>query len=202
MTGSLLWNPRGQEPFTRLEFSFEDGSLLVYTDIRRFGTMYLTRDTEKITAKLGAEPLDKGFTPASLAKIFSSRSTPVKTLLLNQSLIAGIGNMYADEALWAARIHPLRPASSLSKQEITWLHHAVKSVLEQAIRNKGASVRNYRGADGAAGRAHTEFAVAHRLGQRCPRCGTPVARIVVGQRGTYYCPKCQTSDNIFKKVPR
>ena len=193
MTGALLWDPCGEEPFTRVEFYLDNGGRLVYSDVRRFGTIYLTRHPEKIVGKLGIEPLSKDFTPAILAKLLSNHPAPVKPVLLNQELIAGIGNMYADEALFAAKIHPQRPASSLTRPEIKSLHKAIIDVLEKGIRNKGASIRNYRCADGEAGRAHEEFAVAHREGSACPRCGNPVTRIVVGQRGTYYCPHCQVN---------
>jgi formamidopyrimidine-DNA glycosylase len=191
MTGALLWDPEGEEPFTRVEFFMNNGGRLVYSDVRRFGTIYLTRHPEKIVGKLGIEPLSGGFTPSVLAGLLETHHAPVKSVLLNQELIAGIGNMYADEALFAASIHPQKPASSLKPGEIKSLHKAIIQVLEKGIRNKGASIRNYRCADGKAGRAHEEFAVAHREGQRCPHCGNAVKRIVVGQRGTYFCPHCQ-----------
>jgi len=191
MTGALLWNPTGPEPFSRLEFILDDLSRLVYTDVRRFGTFCLAKDPEKIVGKLGIEPLSSEFTCSALAGYVGTRSTSVKTALLNQERIAGIGNMYADEALFAAGIHPLRPADSLKPQEIAALHRSIRSVLKKAVENQGASIRNYRRPDGAAGRAHEEFAVAHRGGRPCPRCSTAVTRIVVGQRGTYLCPRCQ-----------
>jgi len=191
MTGALLWNPAGPEPFSRLEFVLDDSSKLVYTDVRRFGTFSLARDAAKIVGKLGIEPLSSGFTIAALAGYLGTRSTPVKTALLNQERIAGIGNMYADEALFAAGIHPLRPSSSLKPQEVAALHRSIRAVLKKAVKNQGASIRNYRRPDGEAGRAHEEFAVAHRGGSPCPHCSTAITRIVVGQRGTYLCPRCQ-----------
>jgi formamidopyrimidine-DNA glycosylase len=193
MTGALLWDPEGEEPFTRVEFFMNNGRRLVFSDVRRFGTIYLTSHPEQIVGKLGVEPLSEDFTPALLGELLQTRHAPLKSVLLNQELIAGIGNMYADEALFAARIHPQRPASSLKQAEIKSLHKAIVDVLEKGIRNKGASIRNYRCADGEAGRAHEEFAVAHREGEQCPRCGNPVKRIVVGQRGTYFCPHCQAA---------
>jgi formamidopyrimidine-DNA glycosylase len=198
MTGALLWNPEGEEPFARIEFSFDDGGRLLYTDIRRFGTMWLVSDASTVTGKLGIEPLDNSFTPGYLAGILDSRPTPVKSLLLNQERIAGIGNMYADEALFHAGIHPLRPGNSLDKAEIKRLHSGIRQVLKKGIRNRGASIRNYRCPDGQTGTAHEEFAVAHREGQSCPRCGGKIARMVVGQRGTYYCPRCQPLKNNSK----
>ncbi|MCX6005460.1 MAG: DNA-formamidopyrimidine glycosylase [Chloroflexi bacterium] len=191
MTGSLLWNPCDDEPFTRAEFFFNNKGRLVFTDIRRFGTLSLVKETGEIVGKLGIDPLSPDFTAQALKKLLSARKAPVKAVLLEQKLIAGIGNMYADEALFAARIHPSKPAQSLSAVEVKALHKAMRDVLRKAIRNKGASVRNYRCPNGQAGRAHAEFAAAHRGGEPCPRCGTLIARIVVRQRGTYYCPACQ-----------
>jgi formamidopyrimidine-DNA glycosylase len=190
MTGALLWDPPEEQPFTRIEFFF-DGGRLIYTDVRRFGTMYLTTDPEEVVGKLGIEPLSRRFTPISLAGMFKSRGLPVKSALLNQEHIAGIGNMYADEALFVAKIHPQQRADSLTIAQINRLHGAIRKVLKQGIKNRGASVRNYRGPDGSKGRAHEEFCVAHREGLRCPACGSPIKRIVVGQRGTYYCSRCQ-----------
>ncbi|MGA2368642.1 MAG: bifunctional DNA-formamidopyrimidine glycosylase/DNA-(apurinic or apyrimidinic site) lyase [Dehalococcoidia bacterium] len=202
MTGALLWNPQGEEPFARIEFSFDNGGRLLYTDVRRFGTMYLVNDASSIIGKLGIEPLGDRFTAVYLAGILNSHPTPVKSLLLDQERIAGIGNMYADEALFHARLHPLRPGNSLDKAEITRLHRGIRFVLEKGIRNRGASIRNYRCPDGQTGTAHEEFAVAHREGQSCPRCGGKIARMVVGQRGTYYCPKCQPLNNNSKGTTR
>jgi len=192
MTGALLWNPCGNEPFARAEFLFDDGSKLVYTDVRRFGTFYLTRNSSSVIGKLGLEPLSREFTPATLGRLLATHNAPVKSVILNQELIAGIGNMYADESLFTSRIHPRRPASTLSKAEARDLHKAIRNVLRKGIRNKGASVRNYRCPNGGQGTAHEEFCVAHRGGEPCPRCGQPISRIVVGQRGTYICPNCQT----------
>jgi formamidopyrimidine-DNA glycosylase len=122
MTGSLLWNPCNVEPFTRLEFFFDDGGCLVYTDVRRFGTMYLVKQSEEVTSKLGIEPLGSEFTSLSLANLIHARSAPIKAVLLDQGLIAGIGNMYADEALFASKIHPLRASMDLDKAEIGTLY--------------------------------------------------------------------------------
>ena len=191
MTGALLWNPLSHEPCARAEFLFDDGSRLVYADVRRFGTFYLVNNPSNIIGKLGLEPLSREFTSAALGRILATHNAPVKSVILNQELIAGIGNMYADEALFDSHIHPRRPASSLSKTEVRDLHKAIRIVLRKGIRNKGASIRNYRCPDGGQGTAHEEFCVAHRGGEPCPRCGTQISRIVVGQRGTYFCPRCQ-----------
>jgi len=191
MTGALLWDPAEEEPCKRLEFFFVGGGRLIYTDVRRFGAMYLTADPNEVVGKLGIEPLSRQFTRKTLGGIVKSRSLPVKSILLNQEHVAGIGNMYADEALFVAKIHPQQPANSLTTAQINRLHQAIKHVLKKGIKNRGASVRNYRGPDGSKGRAHEEFCVAHLEGHPCPACGSPVKRIVVGQRGTYYCPRCQ-----------
>jgi formamidopyrimidine-DNA glycosylase len=144
-----------------------------------------------VTGQLGPEPLDDDFTLERLAEILHNRTAPVKPVLLDQSIIAGIGNMYADETLFEARIHPLRPAGSLSGEEIHRLYDAIRKVLRKALAKKGASVRNYIRPDGTPGTAHDEFSVAHGVGKKCPRCGAPIERIVVRGRGTYICPRCQ-----------
>jgi len=199
MTGALLWNPPEGERFTRLEFFFDGGGRLIYTDVRRFGTMYLTADPDEVVGKLGIEPLSRRFTQKALAGMLKSRHLPVKSALLNQEHIAGIGNMYADEALFVAKIHPQQPADSLATTQTKRLHGAIRKVLKQGLKNRGASVRNYRGPDGSKGRAHEEFCVAHREGHPCPACGYPIKRIVVGQRGTYYCPRCQRLNKIIAR---
>ena len=191
MTGSLLWDPVGDVPFARMEFFMDNGGRLVFTDTRRFGIIHLTHHPEKIVGRLGIEPLSDDFTPTLLHKLLQGHTVPIKSALLRQELIAGIGNMYADEALFAARIHPQRPANSLTEAEIKRLHRAIITVLKQGIRNKGASIRNYRTPDGEPGHAHEEFAVAHHAGEQCPCCGSKIERIVVSQRGTFFCPHCQ-----------
>ncbi|HSW58518.1 MAG TPA: zinc finger domain-containing protein, partial [Dehalococcoidales bacterium] len=151
------------------------------------------------TGELGIEPLTADFTPAVLAAILKDRATPVKSRLLDQRGIAGIGNMYADEALFTAGIHPLRPAGSLRRAEIARLHTAIQNVLRQGIRNKGASTDTFFRPEGEKGQAHLQFKVAHRKGRDCPRCGNKIERIVVGQRGTFHCPACQSPGTGHKK---
>jgi len=156
----------------------------------------LVEDKNTIVGKLGPEPLEADFTPQLLAQRLNNRTAPIKALLCDQTFIAGIGNMYADEALFAARIHPLRPGKSLSQDEAKRLHHSIKRVLLSAIGYKGASVDTYFRPNGTTGTAHFEFKVAHRLGGiLCPVCGTPIERILVRNRGTYFCPHCQPYDN-------
>ncbi|MGD0779188.1 MAG: bifunctional DNA-formamidopyrimidine glycosylase/DNA-(apurinic or apyrimidinic site) lyase [Dehalococcoidales bacterium] len=190
MTGSLLVNPTDTR-FTRAILRLDNGTAVHFWDPRKFGKMWLDRDTNAVLSQLGPEPLDADFTPAVLATILSKRSAPVKPVLLDQSIIAGIGNMYADEALFEAKIHPMKSANKLTGAEIKRLHDAMQMVLQKALKKKGASVRNYIRPGGQPGTAHDEFNVAHGVGKTCPRCGTPIKRIVVRGRGTYICPRCQ-----------
>ena len=195
MTGSLLLKSAPAEPdkFARAILHLDKDVQLQFRDPRKLGAMWLVEDKNNIVGKLGPEPLETGFTPQILQKLLTNRTAPIKALLLDQSFIAGIGNMYADEALFAARIHPLRPGGSLSPDEVKRLHNAIQQVLWSAIGNKGASTNTYFRPSGEKGTAHFEFKVAHRLsGDLCPVCGTPIERIVVRNRGTYFCPECQS----------
>jgi formamidopyrimidine-DNA glycosylase len=190
MTGSLLVNPSDAR-FTRAIFHLDNGTAVHFWDPRKFGVMWLADDESAVDCSLGPEPLSDDFTPAALGGLLRHRTAPVKPVLLDQSVIAGIGNMYADEALFEARIHPLKPAGKLSADEIKRLHGAIRHVLRKALRKKGASVRNYIRPDGEPGTAHDEFIVAHGVGKNCPGCGGSIERIVVRGRGTYICPRCQ-----------
>jgi formamidopyrimidine-DNA glycosylase len=189
MTGSLLLEP--PERFIRAIIHLDDGTKIYFRDPRKFGVTWLVENKNAIINKLGPEPLETDFTPKLLARRLSQRTAPIKALLFDQKFIAGIGNMYADEALFGARIHPLRPGKSLSPEEIKRLHRAIKQILSAAITNKGASVQNYFRPDGQIGTAHFEFRVAHGRGKDCPRCGTAIERILVRNRGSYFCPRCQ-----------
>jgi formamidopyrimidine-DNA glycosylase len=191
MTGALLLNPEQANPYTKVIFHLDNGSQLIFTDRRRLGATWLVENELTITGKLGPEPLTPEFTTESLAKRLQSHKAPIKAVLLDQAFIAGIGNMYADEALFAARIHPLREANSLSSQEIETLHKAIVYILQSAINNKGASVDTYKRPDGELGTAHSNFSVAHRGGEPCPICGTPIQRLAIRNRGSYFCPNCQ-----------
>ncbi len=193
MSGSLLLKPASAEAdkYVRAVFFLDGETALHFRDPRKFGIMWLVEDRQEVVGKLGPEPLEAGFTPQLLAKLLAKRTAPIKALLCDQSVIAGIGNMYADEALFAAKIHPLRSGGSLSRDEVARLHRAIKQVLRAAISHKGASIMNYYRPDGTLGTAHFEFKVAHRRGENCPVCGAPLKRITVRNRGTYFCPKCQ-----------
>ena len=193
MTGALLIGQDSSEPprYTRAIIHLDEGTSIFFRDPRKFGLMRLVKDKDSIVGKLGPEPLEADFTPELLARLLARRTAPIKALLCDQHLIAGIGNMYADETLFAARVHPLRAGGSLSQEEIERLHSAIQRILWAAIGNKGASVNTYFRPDGSPGTAHFEFKVAHGIGKTCPDCGTPIERIVVRNRGTYFCPRCQ-----------
>ena len=193
MTGALLLKPASAGPgkYTRAILHLDEGVQLHFNDMRKLGMMRLTKDINSVVGKLGPEPLEDSFAPHTLLQRLNRRKAPIKALLLDQTLIAGIGNMYADEALFAAGIHPLRPGCSLTRNEAERLRQAIQNVLRAAIGNKGASVNTYLRPDGTTGTAHFQFQVAHRGGQSCPICGTPIERIAVRNRGTYFCPQCQ-----------
>src|ERR671936_2743705 len=147
--------------------------------------------TTLIGARLGEEPLAPGFTARGLAERLAKRRAPVKAALLDQRTLAGMGNIYADEALWRARIHPLRPARELGDDEIRRLHRGVRRALEAGLARQGATIRDYAAPDGAAGTMQHEFKVYGREGEPCPRCRTPIEKIRAGGRGTWFCPHCQ-----------
>jgi len=198
MTGALLLNPRETTPYTRASFTFHDGTRLVFNDSRRLGRMWLVKDAEPLTGKLGPEPLEPDFTVEILALRLTRRRIPLKVALTDQSIISGIGNMYGDEILFSARIHPLRTAESLSAEEIQGIHSSIQSILRQAIARKGASTDTYVRPGGQLGTAHFDFKVAHRQGKPCPACHTPIERIFLRGRGTCFCPRCQQ----VKSAPR
>jgi len=194
MTGSLLVGQDSSEPpkYTRAIIHLDKDINIFFRDPRKLGVMWLVQDADSVVGKLGPEPLEAGFTPQVLAQRLTNRTAPIKALLSDQTFIAGIGNMYADEALFAARIHPLRQGGSLSSEEVEHLHRAIQQVLWSAIGNKGASVDTYFRPDGTRGTAHFQFQVAHRLsGKLCPVCDTLIERIPIRNRGSYFCPKCQ-----------
>jgi len=193
MSGSLLLKPASAkaDKFTRAILYLDNEASLHFRDPRKLGVMWLVKDKNSVVGKLGPEPLETNFTPQILAQRLSKHMAPIKALLCDQSFVTGIGNMYADEALFSARIHPLRSGKSLSQQEVERLHRAIQQVLWAAIKNKGASVDTYFRPNGQIGTAHFQFRVAHRGGQTCPVCGTPLQRLPIRNRGSYFCPKCQ-----------
>ena len=196
MSGSLLLSERSDGRFTRAAFHLDNGTKIYFRDPRKLGTMWLVEDENSVTGKLGPEPLAPDFTAEAMAQRLSNRSAPIKAVLCDQTVLAGVGNMYADEALFVAGIHPLKRANSLSKEEVLRLHRAVRQVLEEAIASSGASTRDYRRPSGEPGSAQYAFQVAHRGGQPCPVCSTLIQRIPIRNRGTYFCPRCQEGSGL------
>jgi formamidopyrimidine-DNA glycosylase len=218
MTGALIVTPGGTppDPYARVVFDLADGRELRYRDVRKFGRIGLwpggglrsigagrgARSRKvaegargyrigEVFSGHGPEPLSSTFSAQRFAERLSRRSAKLKTLLLDQSFIAGVGNIYADEALWRARLHPIRAADTLTPEEIRRLHRTVRQVLREGIANRGASFSDYVGADGEPGRNQERMAVYRRTGEPCYRCGRQIERIVVGQRSTHFCPRCQ-----------
>ena len=198
MTGRLLpfdRPPRGTERPTHpaVRFRFEDGGTLVFDDQRRFGTVEVLEAAEwaAYDARLGPEPLGRGFTPLRLARDLGQSRSPVRSWLLDQRRIAGVGNIYAVEALHRAGIHPVRPTDEVNADEARRLHAAIREVLRAAIRHGGTTIRDYRNADGGEGAYGPRLRVYGREGEPCLRCGTPVQRVVLSNRSAYFCPACQ-----------
>ena len=165
---------------------------LRYRDTRKFGRIWLVEDTETVVGKLGPEPLHRTFAAQTLAQPLAGRKANIKSLLLNQDVLAGVGNIYADEALFHARIDPRRPGGELSFPEVKRLHRALRKVLRAGIEAQGSSLQDYAPPTGAKGGFQEQFQVFRRGGEPCFRCKTPVARIVLAQRSTHFCPACQT----------
>jgi len=188
MTGGFRYEHASHE---RAVLELDDGTRIAYRDLRRFGT-WLLLDPEEAEAhleiRLGPEPLGRGFTAAYLAKRLAGRKAPVKAAILDQRTVAGLGNIYADESLWHARIHPLRPAGGLDADDIARLREGIRRALRLGIRRQGADL-----GDGtyAGGRMQHEFRVYGRTGEPCDRCGTPIEKTRAGGRGTWFCPSCQ-----------
>ena len=173
-------------------FKLDNEQELRFRDPRKFGRVYLVQDPAKIFGSLGPEPLDNGFTTAVLQKRLQNRKRVLKPLLLDQTFVAGIGNIYADEALFYARLHPERRSDTLSPAEIQALHSAIQKVLKLGIEREGASIDRYVKPDGSKGDMQNAVAVYGRTGDPCYRCGTPIQRIKLGGRSTHFCPTCQS----------
>jgi formamidopyrimidine-DNA glycosylase len=178
---------RPRDPHAHTAFRLDDGRELRFSDTRKFGRVYLVGSAEEVTAPLGPEPLSDEFTARELARRLAGRSRALKPLLLDQTFLAGIGNIYADEALHLAGLHPLRKSDSLQPDEIRRLWRSLRQVLRMGIRHNGASIDwAYRGG------SHQDYLRAYnRTGEPCLTCGTPIRRILVGQRSTHFCPTCQ-----------
>jgi len=189
MTGKLLLDS-DPGPYARAIFQLDRG-LLVYDDVRHFGRIEWSRELPDRAAALGPDALNVSL--EDFRKLLKTRKSGIKPLLLNQRFLRGMGNIYTDEALFEARIHPKAIAASLSKERAGRLHGAMIDILATAIRLKGSSISDYVDADGQRGSFQQQHQVYGRAGDPCPICGTAIRRIVVGQRGTHYCPKCQRS---------
>lgn len=194
MTGRLIFQRhprRPPHPYTHVRLDFEDSSRLCFADVRQFGRMLLVGPGEPWARALGIEPLSEAFTPQHFIGMLSGRRVPVKVFLLDQRRIAGVGNIYACEALWEARIRPATQAKALTKPAVRRLHAALVDVLNRAIEMRGTSVDDYVDADGLRGGFQNELSVYGRHGKACLRCGKALVRTVLAQRGTWWCKHCQ-----------
>jgi formamidopyrimidine-DNA glycosylase len=209
MTGNLLWASPDEDssprPHLRVRLTLDDGHRLLFVDQRRFGTGVVIDGAdaldEYLDQRVGPEPLDPAFTPDVLARAARGRRTPVKAFLLDQRRVAGVGNIYADEALFRAGIHPLRPAGRLRRAEIERLHAGIVEALERGIARQGASIDDYRDSNGERGSMQEEFLIHLRAGQPCIRCGRPVTKTVAAGRGTYVCRRCQPAPRPRRRAP-
>ncbi len=196
MTGNLLLRDDDEvPPHTRVVFELDDGRRLLFVDVRRFGTGDVLLGSDALAdyfeSRLGVEPLGPDFTAEVLRAQARGRKQPVKAFLLNQERVAGVGNIYADEALFRAKIHPLRPVGTLKRAQVEALRDAVVETLELGIDSKGASIDDYRHIDGAQGSFQDRFLVHTREGEPCPRCGNTIRKMRAAGRGTYVCERCQ-----------
>ena len=192
--GERLHEGNPELRYLRAQLRLEDGRRVLFTDPRRFGHAVVLRDhelEEYFAARLGIEPLSDSLTAEELCRLAAGRRAPLKSFLLNQLGVAGIGNIYADEALHRAELHPLSPAGSIKPADCERLRVGIVAALEAGLRSGGASIDDYRDARGEQGSMQEEFLVHTREGQPCPRCGAEIRRIVVGGRSTYFCPSCQ-----------
>lgn len=199
MTGGFRYTPASHE---RAVLELDDGSRVAYRDTRRFGTWLLAEEDEAerlLEVKNGPEPLGRGFTNAFLAARLAGRRAPLKAAVLDQRTVAGLGNIYADEALWHARLNPLRAAGELDAEEIAALRDGIRKALRLGIRRQGADL-----GDGAyaGGRMQDEFRAYGRDGEPCDRCGTLIVKTRAGGRGTWYCPFCQAANNSASRPSR
>jgi formamidopyrimidine-DNA glycosylase len=195
MTGAFRYRPDDAVPHERVRFALSGGDRLSYVDPRRFGTGHLVLSTEArdayLAARVGVEPMTAEFTADYLRAAARGRTAPIKSFVLDQRRIAGVGNIYADEALFRAKIHPLRPAGSLTRPQIAALRDAIEAALTVGIESQGATIDDFRHVDGTYGSAQERFLVHLHAGEPCPECGTAIRKLVVGGRGTYVCERCQ-----------
>jgi formamidopyrimidine-DNA glycosylase len=194
MSGQLSIQPQSEaaDKYVHTVFRLEGGDELRFRDVRKFGRVYLLTDPNRVLGPLGPEPLSAAFTVDWLSERLRARKRVLKPLLLDQTFIAGIGNIYADEALFRAAIRPDRRSDSLGRQEAGALHKAIQTVLQMGIARQGASIDGaYRQPDGSGGQMQETFAAYGRAGEPCLRCGRPIERIILGGRSTHFCSGCQ-----------
>lgn len=196
MTGRLYVTKPTEDPdnpsHLRAEFGLDNGLVLRFYDMRKFGKIYLVTDIEQITGKLGPEPLSDAFTEGEFRERLRGRNRAIKPLLLDQTFVAGVGNIYADESLWMSEIDPRRKADTLEEQEIVSLYENIRTVLADAIEHEGSSFSWYLKPDGSKGEHQNHFRVYDRKDEPCLRCGTPISKIKLAQRGTHFCANCQS----------
>ncbi|MBX3052469.1 MAG: bifunctional DNA-formamidopyrimidine glycosylase/DNA-(apurinic or apyrimidinic site) lyase [Caldilineaceae bacterium] len=194
MTGEVRIHPASVLPdkHTHLLLTLDSNERLHYRDPRKFGRLWLVDDPESVVGKLGPEPLDEGFTPEGFASRLAGRTASIKALLLNQSIVAGVGNIYADEALFLARIDPRRSGGELSMPQVSVLHAAVRAVLQAGIEGRGSSLQSYAPPSGEKGSFQENHKVFRRTDLPCYQCGAAIRRIVLAQRSTHFCPQCQS----------
>lgn len=206
MTGTLLYDTDPQQPHRRVTFTFDDGHELAFCDPRRFGTGELLLGGPAVEAffatRLGIEPLDGALTGPALRALARGRRAPIKAFLLDQRRVAGVGNIYADEALFRARIHPLREAGSLTGPQYEALAGAVRDALTAGLDAGGATIDDFRHPDGVYGGFQHEFLVHRREGEACGECGTVIVKFVAAGRGTYVCRRCQPVPRVRRRPVR
>ena len=192
MTGNLLYrDSHTAVPYTRASFDLDNGARLVFADVRKFGRMRVFRGDARAALGVGMDALDKGLDVRRFGELTRGRTTRVKVWLLDQTRLAGVGNIYACEALFFARVRPTRRVGKLSLEERVRLLVSLRQVLRKAIRQRGSSIDDYVDAEGKEGNFQKQLSVYGRAGMPCRRCGTPIRRIVLAQRGTFFCPVCQ-----------
>ena len=192
MTGAILHRPKDapDDPYLRICFSLDDSSELRYTDLRKLGSIWLMEEPEPIVGKLGPDALEE-LSWQTLRSLTDGRTAPIKAVLMDQQALAGLGNIYSEEALLLAGIHPRRSAKSLADDELRRLAKAIREVLLEAMGHRGSSFRDYVDAEGREGQHQWHVKVYRRTGEPCYNCGTPIERIKVGGRSTHFCPRCQ-----------
>jgi formamidopyrimidine-DNA glycosylase len=205
MTGAVLLEPKPEPIHARVRIDLKPKRRLVIVDPRRFGTGELLLGSDALEqfldARLGLEPFDHEFTGERLAAMARGRMGPIKPFLLNQRHVAGVGNIYADEALFRAYVHPLRPAGKLTREQYALLRDGVVQALQAGVDARGASIDDFRHVDGVKGAFQDQFLVHLREGEPCVRCATTIVKMVVGGRGTYVCESCQPRPRLRRRTP-